>query len=291
MKKNFLFSVIFLLFFAACSKKEEGTQLPYDYSNVVKPNVKEIIENASWQQKEVAAGITWKYFQFPAIFESKQYINIIEIDFSKGLKLDIPYVKTGFLKTSEVAIAQQAFVAFNGSYFNTTTGGSTVFFKKEGQVINNTVNGFNSYRENGAFVQSSSGAMAIVAKPTAGWSALTEPLALAGGPLLMAEGKVLKQLDVDFNTTRHPRTALGITAKNTLIAVTVDGRSSQSQGLTIAQLSDLMEALGCISAINFDGGGSTTAWVQGEGVVNFPSDNGKFDHEGERAVATVFTVK
>ena len=76
-----------------------------------------------------------------------------------------------------------------------------------------------------------------------------------------------------------------------MIVVVVDGRSSQSQGLTIPQLSSLMKALGCVSAVNYDGGGSSTAWVKGEGVVNFPSDNGKFDHEGERAVATVFTVK
>src|SRR5690606_10323465 len=76
-----------------------------------------------------------------------------------------------------------------------------------------------------------------------------------------------------------------------LMVVVVDGRSSQSQGLTIPQLSSLMEALGCTSALNYDGGGSSTAWVKNEGIVNFPSDNGKFDHEGERGVATVFTVK
>ena len=107
----------------------------------------------------------------------------------------------------------------------------------------------------------------------------------------MLDGKELTQLEVAFNTARHPRTAVGITADNKMIVVVVDGRSSQSQGLTIPQLSQLMAALGCTQALNLDGGGSSTAWVRGEGVVNFPSDNGKFDHEGERGVATVFTVK
>lgn len=107
----------------------------------------------------------------------------------------------------------------------------------------------------------------------------------------MQNGQVLEQLNVDFNTSRHPRTAVGLTKDNKLIVAVIDGRSSQSQGLTIPQLGELMAALGCTSALNYDGGGSSTAWVKGEGVVNYPSDNGKFDHEGERAVATVFTVK
>jgi exopolysaccharide biosynthesis protein len=52
-----------------------------------------------------------------------------------------------------------------------------------------------------------------------------------------------------------------------------------------------MLALGCRSAVNMDGGGSSTAWVNGNGVVNHPTDNGLFDHQGERGVATVFTIK
>ncbi len=128
-------------------------------------------------------------------------------------------------------------------------------------------------------------------KPAGGWGTLSATAALAGGPLLMQNGQVLEQLNVDFNTSRHPRTAVGLTKDNKLIVAVIDGRSSQSQGLTIPQLGELMAALGCTSALNYDGGGSSTAWVKGEGVVNYPSDNGKFDHEGERAVATVFTVK
>lgn len=291
MKNNIIYSLIVLFLFTACSKKEEGTQLPYDYSQVELVDLKKLIGETAWKKKEVADGVAWKYFHFSNIFDSRQYVNILEIDLNKGLQLEIPYVKSRFLKTSDAAIANNALVAFNGSYFNTTTGGSTVFFKNDGQVINNTISGFNPYRENGAITINSAGATHIVAKPGTGWLSVTEPIALAGGPLLILNGKPLSQLDVDFNRNRHPRTAVGITPDNKLMVVVVDGRSSQSQGLTIPQLSELMEALGCTSALNYDGGGSSTAWVKGEGVVNFPSDNGKFDHDGERGVATVFTVK
>lgn len=291
MKNRFLYSLMLVFLLFSCSKKEEGVQLPYDYSNVQPIDVEEIISNADWKVKEVAPGLKWKYFQFSNIFESRQYINIFEIDLSKNFQIDIPYVKTGFLKTSEAAQANSALIAFNGSYFNTTTGGSTTFFKVAGQIVNQTASGFTSYRENGAMVLSGNGQAKIIAKPSAGWPSVVEPVALAGGPLLILDGKPLSQLEVDFNTNRHPRTAVGITSDNKLMVVVVDGRSSQSQGLTIPQLSSLMEALGCTSALNYDGGGSSTAWVKNEGIVNFPSDNGKFDHEGERGVATVFTVK
>lgn len=290
-KKNFLYSWMLLFLLVSCSKQDDGTQLPYDYSVVQKQDIKEVVESAAWKSKVVADGITWKYFQFPQIFESRQYVNLFEIDLSKGFKIEIPYVRSGFLKTSEAAAAKDALVAFNGSYFNTTSGGSTPFFKYEGQVVNQTVSGFTPYRENGAVTIDASGRPGIVQKPSGGWSAITEPVALAGGPLMILNGQELSQLDVDFNSNRHPRTAVGLTANGKMIVVVVDGRSSQSQGLTIPQLSQLMAALGCTSALNYDGGGSSTAWVKGNGVVNYPSDNGKFDHEGERGVATVFTVK
>ncbi len=72
---------------------------------------------------------------------------------------------------------------------------------------------------------------------------------------------------------RNPRTAAGYTAdKRTLYLVTVDGRSSSSIGMTIDELAVLMASFGVDRAMNLDGGGSTTMWVNGQGVVNVPSD-------------------
>ncbi|MBP8067250.1 MAG: phosphodiester glycosidase family protein, partial [Pedobacter sp.] len=39
------------------------------------------------------------------------------------------------------------------------------------------------------------------------------------------------------------------------------------------------------------GGGSTTLWTEKLGVINYPSDNKKWDHEGERKVANVVILK
>lgn len=74
-------------------------------------------------------------------------------------------------------------------------------------------------------------------------------------------------------TTRAPRTAIGYTAdRKTVYLVAVDGRSSSSIGMTIDQLAQLMAGFGVDRAMNLDGGGSTTMWVNGRGVVNRPSD-------------------
>lgn len=76
-----------------------------------------------------------------------------------------------------------------------------------------------------------------------------------------------------FCTARHPRTALGLSQdKKKLILAVVDGRQTSSVGMTCAELANLMENLGAYDAVNFDGGGSTTMWLQGAGVVNHPSD-------------------
>lgn len=291
MKKNLLYSFLILLLFVSCAKKEEGTQLPYDYTNVEKLDVKAVLASAKWETRSIAEGILWKNYQFNNLFETKQFLTILEVDLSKGPKIELPYVTTGFLKTSDAAVTNNALIAFNGSYFNTTSGGSTVFLKKDGQIIKETNSGFNSYRENGAMTLSATGIPEIIVKPATGWSSITQSTVLAGGPLLMIDSKELTQMEVDFNTARHPRTAVGLTADNKLLIVVVDGRASLSRGMTIPELSSLMNALDCVSALNYDGGGSSTAWVKGYGVVNHPSDNGKFDSEGERPVATVFTIK
>lgn len=113
---------------------------------------------------------------------------------------------------------------------------------------------------------------------------------LAGGPLLLWDGRTVASQPVGFNVTHHPRTALGVTEDEHLLLVTVDGRAPEAAGLTIRELAWVMQGLGCTSAMNLDGGGSTTMWVDGRGVVSYPSDNEMYDHAGERAVANAVVV-
>ena len=99
---------------------------------------------------------------------------------------------------------------------------------------------------------------------------------ISGGPYLIKDGEVF--IDVTAQklgaiTGKNPRTAIGYTAHNEFIMVTVDGREHASVGMTLVELARMMKGFGCINAMNLDGGGSTVMYVQGK-VVNNPAQKG-----------------
>ena len=81
------------------------------------------------------------------------------------------------------------------------------------------------------------------------------------GPLLIWEGKVVPLSKSAFNDNRHPRTCACVTNKNDVILMTVDGRTAESYGVSLPELTILLQQLNCKNAINLDGGGSTTMWI------------------------------
>ena len=71
---------------------------------------------------------------------------------------------------------------------------------------------------------------------------------------------------------RHPRTAIGFNADSTrLYFVVVDGRHLTSVGVTLKEMKGIFDALGAVTAVNLDGGGSSCMVVNDE-VLNHPSD-------------------
>jgi exopolysaccharide biosynthesis protein len=115
------------------------------------------------------------------------------------------------------------------------------------------------------------------------------------GPMLVNNGKTENLPATSFNTTRHPRTGAAIRNNGTILLITVDGRhEANAAGMSTSELAYFLKILGAKQAANFDGGGSTTMFIKNRGlngVVNYPSDNGKFDHEGERRVANIVYVR
>ena len=71
---------------------------------------------------------------------------------------------------------------------------------------------------------------------------------------------------------RHPRTAIGFNADSTrLYFVVVDGRHMSSVGVTLKEFKGIFDALGAVTAVNLDGGGSSCILANDE-VLNHPSD-------------------
>jgi len=87
-----------------------------------------------------------------------------------------------------------------------------------------------------------------------------------------------------FSASRNPRTFAGVDARGRTLLATVDGRSTDSLGLTIVETGTVAKALGMRNALNLDGGGSTTMVVRGQ-VVNQPSDA-----TGERPVGDALLI-
>ncbi|MHC4425108.1 MAG: phosphodiester glycosidase family protein [Planctomycetota bacterium] len=93
-------------------------------------------------------------------------------------------------------------------------------------------------------------------------------IAIGGGPILIRDAKVQK---FSGYQPRHPRTAIGFNDIYFFLLV-VDGRQKDlSIGMTLPELADFMLKLGCTEAMNLDGGGSSTFWLDGK-IMNSPSD-------------------
>jgi exopolysaccharide biosynthesis protein len=113
--------------------------------------------------------------------------------------------------------------------------------------------------------------------------------AIGAGPALVVDGNINVTSDEEaffaesFNQV-NPRTAAGVTADGALMVLVVDGRQSDSRGVTLDELSTLMHDLGAVDAINLDGGGSSTLVVNNT-LVNRPT-GGIFEREVMSAIAT-----
>jgi len=103
------------------------------------------------------------------------------------------------------------------------------------------------------------------------------------GPLLVLDGTIVfdadddregfsagaGQFDSDISDGRYPRAALGVSSES-LVTVACDGRRSNVDGgLSMLELAEVMVELGAESAINLDGGGSTTLVHRGH-LLNRP---------------------
>lgn len=97
---------------------------------------------------------------------------------------------------------------------------------------------------------------------------------ISGHPSLLVDNQRRDNNGDSLCTARHPRTVLGFNAaRDRLYLAVIDGRASPTRvGMTCDEMVTLMQGLGATDAVNLDGGGSSTMWLQGPGVVNYPSD-------------------
>jgi hypothetical protein len=249
--------------------------------------------DGDWTSRPVARGVSVKTKTYADLFGARQSTSVIEIDLAEPSVVVKPILAATCTTTSALARAAGAVAAINAGFFDTSTGrcGSVSLVKIDGQLLARNAKSRTAFG-----IDTNKRPLIERVNAGADWPAAVH--AVGGVPRIVSAGSVdVKTVDegspLSFGTARHPRTAVGITGSGGLVFATVDGRTSAGAGMSLTELAQWMIWLGVANAVNLDGGGSTTMWVKGEpwgGVVNYPSDNGRANHAGERAVGSALGV-
>lgn len=189
-------------------------------------------------------------------------------------------------KTSETAAANNAILAVNGDYYGANATGYVI---KNGTVYRDTVRDNASYGDLAIYADGSFG---IVYEDEISAQELVDQGVvnlLAFGPSLVENGEIVVDTSTEVGRAMayNPRTAIGIIDENHYIIVVADGRTSESEGLSLYQLAQVMQEYGAKTAYNLDGGGSSTLYFNGQ-VINQPTTNG--NTISERAVSDIVYI-
>ena len=253
---------------------------------------------------QVADGVSFKKWQTDTTGVIRN-ISILKIDYQrKDVELTIATGSVSREHTSSIAKRNHALAAINGGYFNMSpTGGHVGMVMQNGTIIHGNVT---SVPPRGAIGFSSTHRIVLDRVETpedkslkgvngTDWSDITE--ALAGGPVLVFAGATVnwwkeESMGASFNSTNHPRTAIGYTKDTVVYMVVVDGRQpGLAVGISLDELSQFMLDLGCDYALNLDGGGSSTMVVL-DTIMNSVSDGSKDKLPGtERPVTNTIILK
>lgn len=254
-------------------------------------------KNIKWTRNKITSGLIWKSSHTELDSLGPQNINILIVNLRKR-EIAIHYEAEKNLTVNCQAVSIEAVAAVNAGFFNIKEGGSVTYIRTGGKILEqDTAKKWSrNSNMNGSILIDTEGKLFIEECHTNKWyddhTVYTD--VLVSGPLLLEDNQKAILPQTSLVTLRHPRTAIGTKGRNCIFLVTIDGRTDSARGMNLAELADLMVSLKCVDAVNLDGGGSTTMWIEDEpydGIVNMPCDNKKFDHYGARAVSDIIIVR
>jgi exopolysaccharide biosynthesis protein len=187
-----------------------------------------------------------------------------------------------------------ALVAINGGYhgFNSPEQrGPITKLQIDGQVIV-SYNNLTILAQNGLSQQHVNSILSIDAtRHQVSVGSIQDSSYIYSGPLLLENG-VRTNVDNKWGNARNPRTVV-CTRGDKILFIVVDGRRQDVTGMTLSETQSLLIDVGCENAINMDGGGSTTMYIKGYGVVNTPrSSDGKGNYTTiARSVSSIIYIK
>lgn len=250
-----------------------------------------------WEKEKIAPGLVWKSSHTILYDSVPQNINILFVNLKKR-NIFINYDPQKNIPVSKQASEAHAIAAVNGGFFNIKYGGSTTYVRTNGRIVNTdtAIKWSRNSNMTGSLLIIDGKKLFIERSKANTWYDNHPDYddILVTGPLLVEKYNMIKLPETPLVTNRHPRTAIGIRNNRKVLLITLDGRTREAAGMTLNELAAFMASLKCRDAVNLDGGGSTTMWIDGKafnGVVNMPCDNKKFDHLGERAVSNILIIR
>lgn len=186
-------------------------------------------------------------------------------------------------KTTSMAQTHGAILAINGDFYGSRERGYVI---RNGIVYRSTVSGSE------ALAIMSDGSFRIVQEGDVSAEQLVDDGAMhvfSFGPALVENGEISVTTadEVGKAMADNPRTAIGVFQPGHYVLLVSDGRTRESEGLTLYELAQFMQGLGVTTAYNLDGGGSSTMVFNGN-LINNPTTNGR--RITERSVSDIVYI-
>lgn len=241
-----------------------------------------MITDTSYQDEDISITI-----QEYRVYDTTIYVADVQVSSADALKTafaENAYGKNVTDSTSQIAEDAGAILAINGDFYGA---------RNRGYVLRNGV----LYRESGSDDQEDlviyeDGSFQIINEGSISAEALLEAGAeqvLSFGPALLVDGQIQVSEDDEVGRAMasNPRTAIAVVDELHYLFVVSDGRTDESEGLSLYQMATVLKDLGAETAYNLDGGGSSTMVFNGT-VINNPTSNGR--NEKERSVSDIVYI-
>lgn len=254
----------------------------YEEETMEPPELEPVVTDTSYYDENISIEITTH-----RAYDTDIYVADVKLSSSDYLRCAFAHDTFGkniTEKTSDIAMSRTALLAVNGDYYGT---------QNEGYVIRNGI----LYRSDGDkskedLVIRKDGGFGVVYEKDVTAESLYESGArhvLSFGPSVLIDGELSESLEDEKGKALYgnPRTAIGIIDELHYVFVVCDGRTDESEGLSLEQLGLFMKDLGVDCAYNLDGGGSSTMYFNGR-IVNKPTTSGK--NIRERSVSDIVYI-
>ena len=188
--------------------------------------------------------------------------------------------------TSSIAEEHDAILAINGDYYGFRDAG---YVMRGGYLYRDLAANDQNQEDLVIFEDGSLGILAEVDYSAQDMQEMGARDIFSFGPGLIIDGEisVARGEEVDRAQVTNPRTAIGILSPLHYVFVVSDGRTDESVGLSLLELAQFMQDLGCTLAYNLDGGGSSTMWFNGK-VLNRPTTFG--EKIAERSISDIVYI-